>query len=92
MQNNCFKINIYFITRNINHKLLLGISTLSYSTPEFKPKEILGFQAKSMQNYSGNTDLSLSDIENVFIEYVFLVFQECDFYGQNIYIWFDCFR
>ena len=52
-----------FITRNINHKLLLGISTLSYSTPEFKPKEILGFQAKSMQNYSGNTDFFADDVE-----------------------------
>ena len=50
------------ITEKINQKKLVSISSLSYTTPEFRPKELVSFMAKSMQNYGGNTDFFIEDV------------------------------
>ncbi len=41
---------------------LVSISALSYSTPEFSPKEMVNFTAKQAQNYSNNTEFLVQDI------------------------------
>lgn len=50
------------ITASVKHGTLLSISSLSYATPDFRPKEIVGIGAKSMQNYSGNIGFLCDDI------------------------------
>lgn len=42
---------------------IVSISALSYSTPEFAPKELVNFTAKQAQNYSNNTDFLVQDIK-----------------------------
>ena len=50
------------ITAYINMKKLVSISSLSYTTPDFRPKELVSITAKAMQNYSGNTGFFADDV------------------------------
>ena len=50
------------ITSKLCRLCLVSISTFSYTTPQFSPKEIVNFTAKQAQNYSGNTDFLTEDI------------------------------
>lgn len=40
----------------------VSLSTLSLSTPDFRPKKLLSLTVKSMQPYQGNTELLLEDV------------------------------
>lgn len=51
------------LTDRVDKRSLISISSLSYSTPDFRPKEIVGLSAKTMQNYSGNLGFLCDDIE-----------------------------
>ena len=50
------------ITERVNKKNLISISSLSYTTPDFRPKDTVTFLAKSMQNYGGNTEFFTDDV------------------------------
>ncbi len=51
------------VTSRLSGGALVSISTLSYTTPQILPKEIVNFTAKQAQNYSGNTDFLIEDIK-----------------------------
>lgn len=50
------------VTSQLESKII-SLSTLSYNTPEFLPKEIVNITAKQAQNYSNNTEFLLEDIK-----------------------------
>ena len=50
------------ITDKINKKNLVSISSLSYTTPDFRPQEIVSFLAKNMHSYGGNTEFFAEDV------------------------------
>ena len=51
-----------YVTSQLD-KQIISISTLSYNTPEFSPKEIVNITAKQAQNYSNNTEFLTDDIK-----------------------------
>lgn len=50
------------ITGMIDKKKMVSMSSLSYTTPEFRPKELVSITAKTMQNYGGNTEFFKEDV------------------------------
>ncbi len=51
------------IIRRAEKHSLVALSTLSYSTPEFRPGELLSLTAKTLQSYGGQLEFLYDDIE-----------------------------
>ena len=56
-------INDYqYLLAEIGKRQILSLAALSQTTPDFRPKALLGLTVKSMQPYNGNTEMLTEDI------------------------------
>lgn len=58
-----FMMSYSDIIAKAEKRQLVSLSTLSYATPEFKPKSLLSITAKTLQSYGGQLAFLYDDIE-----------------------------
>ena len=51
------------IIKSAEQNPIISLSTLSYATPEFKPKSLVAITAKTLQSYGGQLEFLYDDIE-----------------------------